>query len=56
MPDLLGELVAWAAADGPPNWAFAVALLSTPHLWSRYVKRVATRLYERYTGGRADGE
>lgn len=50
MPDLLAPVFDWATDAGPPNWAFVVALLSSPHLWSRYVKRAAEQAYARYTG------
>ena len=41
------SLVDWATRPGPPNWIFIVALLSTPHLWSRYVKDAAKEFYEK---------
>jgi len=48
---MIDSAVAWGLEPGPPNWIFVVALLSTPHLWSRYAKESASRLFERYLGG-----
>lgn len=35
--------VQWATADGPPNWMFVLALLTTPAMWSRRVTALAKR-------------
>lgn len=50
---MLAPAVEWATAHGPPNWLFAVALLTTPHQWSRYANRAIRQLYKRYTGDTA---
>ena len=47
---MLEPAIDWATRAGPPNWVFVVALLSAPHLWSRYVKRAAKDVYARYLG------
>lgn len=44
---LVEPAVSWATADGPPNWMFALALLTTPALWSRR----ATDAVKRRFGG-----
>ena len=48
---LLDPLLDWATQPGPPNWAFIVALLTSPYLWTRYVKQAASDVYARYIGG-----
>jgi len=48
---MIDPLLEWATRPGPPNWVFVVALLTAPHLWSRYVKRAASEYYQRYVGG-----
>lgn len=48
---MLDPVVEWATAPGPPNLLFVVALLTAPHLWSRYVKRTVRELYEQRFGG-----
>jgi len=53
--DLITPLLDWATAHGPPNWTFVVAILTAPHLWSRYIKKVARDLYAERFGESADG-
>lgn len=36
MTEVLRAALAWAAADGPPNAVFVVALLTSPARWSRW--------------------
>jgi len=49
--DLVQPATDWATANGPPNWVFVVALLTTPHLWASRISAVGTRLIDRYLGG-----
>ena len=48
----------WAAATGPPNWAFVLALLTHPKVWSgAAVRTVKKRLLDDSSGEEpADGE
>jgi len=47
MSALVDVAIEWAAARGPPNWMFVLALLTTPSRWSRtIVSVVRARLQE----------
>lgn len=47
MADILARAVKWAAADGPPNAVFLIAVLTAPWLWAGYAKQAAKRLLRR---------
>jgi len=51
MADILARAVEWAAADGPPNAVFLIAVLTAPWLWADYAKQGAKRLLRRFVPG-----
>lgn len=44
---MINPLIDWATSNGPPNWVFVAALLTSPHMWSQYVKQAASEFYDR---------
>ncbi|WP_143103899.1 hypothetical protein [Halorubrum sodomense] len=56
---MIDAAVEWAVAPGPPNWMFALALLTHPKVWSgEAVRAVRNRLGDGPAGDGdpADGE
>lgn len=45
MTELLEPLLEWATKPGPPNWVFVVAILTAPHLWTKYIKEALRDAY-----------
>jgi len=39
MSELVARAVEWLAADGPPNWVFVLAVVTTPATWSNTVRK-----------------
>jgi len=45
MSELVQAAVEWAAANGPPNWVFILALLTAPARWTSIaIEMVQSRL------------
>jgi hypothetical protein len=50
---MLESAIEWATRPGPPNWVFVVAILTAPKVWSKYIHRLARKLYEQRFGDSA---